>query len=54
MEQREGVESIVREIKHKTRRRYNSEEKIRIVVAIQNPIREVDKQNYQLLSWLSK
>ena len=30
MEKREGVESIVREIKRKTRRRYNSEEKIRI------------------------
>ncbi len=32
MEQREGVETIVREIKRKTRRRYNSEEKIRIVL----------------------
>jgi len=28
MEKREGVESIVREIKRKTRRRYNSEEKV--------------------------
>ncbi len=32
MEKREGVESIVREIKRKTRKRYNSEEKIRIVL----------------------
>ena len=32
MAQQEGVESIVREIKRKTRRRYNSEEKIRIVL----------------------
>ena len=32
MEKSEGVESIVREIKRKTRRRYNSEEKIRIVL----------------------
>ena len=32
MEQRAGVESIVREIKRKTRKRYNSEEKIRIVL----------------------
>ena len=32
MEKREGVESIVREIKRKTRKRYSSEEKIRIVL----------------------
>ena len=32
MEERKGVESIVREIKRKTRKRYNSEEKIRIVL----------------------
>jgi len=32
MEHREGVETIVREIKRKTRRHYNSEEKIRIVL----------------------
>ena len=32
MEEREGVESIVREIKRKTRRRYNSKEKTRIVL----------------------
>ena len=32
MEEREGAESIVREIKRKTRRRYNSEEKMRIVL----------------------
>ena len=32
MEERQGVESIVRDIKRKTRKRYNSEEKIRIVL----------------------
>ena len=32
MEQRTEVESIVRDIKRKTRKRYNSEEKIRIVL----------------------
>ncbi len=32
MEERKGVETIVREIKRKTRKRYNSEEKIRIVL----------------------
>jgi transposase len=32
MEEKEGVESIVREIKRKTRRQYSSEEKIRIVL----------------------
>ena len=32
MEKRNGVESIVREIKRKTRKRYSSEEKIRIVL----------------------
>jgi transposase len=32
MEQRSEVESIVRDIKRKTRKRYNSEEKIRIVL----------------------
>ena len=32
MEERKGVESIVKEIKRKTRKRYNSEEKIRIVL----------------------
>ena len=32
MEKREGVETIVREIKRKTRKRYSSEEKIRIVL----------------------
>ena len=32
MEKRDGVESIVREIKRKTRKRYSSEEKIRIVL----------------------
>ncbi len=32
MEERQGVDSIVRQIKRKTRRRYNSEEKIRIVL----------------------
>ena len=32
MEQRSGVDSIVRDIKRKTRKRYNGEEKIRIVL----------------------
>ena len=32
MEERKRVDSIVREIKRKTRKRYNSEEKIRIVL----------------------
>ena len=32
MEQRSEVETIVRDIKRKTRKRYNSEEKIRIVL----------------------
>jgi len=32
MQEREGVENIVREIKRKTRKRYSSEEKIRIVL----------------------
>jgi len=32
MQEREGVEKIVRDIKRKTRKRYSSEEKIRIVL----------------------
>ena len=32
MEERKRVDSLVREIKRKTRKRYNSEEKIRIVL----------------------
>ena len=32
MKERQGSESIIRDIKRKTRKRYNSEEKIRIVL----------------------